>query len=672
MDRPESASEATADLDQDLAGVSIEGHRATAFDYLIETRGFRVQHLFALTLAVLTIGLWAFHLFSTYFGQAEAYSHRSTHLLLFLVVAFIMRPLNRRDWRDPLVVATLIDLFLIACTIGTFLYIRYDVDALQLRVVFTTPQDTAVGIILIALILEATRRLIGWVLAVIPLLFMLQTVFAEQMPGILSGPSTNWRQMVDILFLTTDGIFGLPIQVSSSFVIVFVFFGALLFRSGAGDFFINMALALTGRSVGGPAKASIVASSLFGTLSGSAAANVVITGSFTIPLMKRLGYKPHFAAGVESVASLGGIFMPPVMGAGAFILALFLGVSYWDVAKAATLPAIIYFVSVFAMVHFEAVRIGLRPFTGVLPSLRATLLTRGYLLVPICAIIFFLASGYTAAMAGFWSVVTIFAVSMLRADTRLNPRKLLNAFEDGIATALGIVVACGCAGIVIGCITLSGLGANFSSAIIAASGGSLPIALILTMIAGIVLGLGVTPTIVYITLAVLVVPALIDLGVEPFSAHFFVFYYGVLGNITPPVAIVAFAAAGVANSPPMRTAVSATATGLTAFILPFAFIYGPELLLIGDPGSVVVAMISALIAAVILAAAIRGYLITHALLWERAVLFAASIVLFLSHWKTDLVGLICIGGVMWLQYVRKRTENGSPAWQASVTGKERQ
>lgn len=643
----------------DQVEVRIEGHRRTAFDYLVETPGFRPQHLFALALGTLTIAIWAFHLFSTYVGQSEAYTHRSTHLALFLVAAFILRPLGRRDWRDPLVAASIVDFALIAATIFVFAYIRVDAAALQLRVLFTRPMDTAVAILTIVLVIEATRRLIGWILAVIPILFMLHTVFADSMPGILSGPPTGWRQMVDTLFLTTDGIFGLPIQVSSSFIVVFVFFGALLFRSGAGDFFINMALALTGRYIGGPAKASVVSSAMFGTLSGSAAANVVITGSFTIPLMKRLGYKPHFAAGVESVASLGGILMPPVMGAGAFILALFIGVSYWDVAKAAIIPAVIYFVSVFAMVHFEAARTGLTAYSGPLPSIRKTLLSRGYLLVPIAAIIFFLANGYTAAMAGFWSVVTVFLVNMLRADTRLNPRKLLNAFEDGVATALTIVVACACAGIVIGCITLSGLGASFSSAIIKVSGGSLAIALLLTALAGIILGLGVTPTIVYITLAVLVVPALVELGVEPFAAHFFAFYYGVLGNITPPVAIVAFAAAGVANAPPMRTAVSATATGLSAFILPFMFVYGPELLLIGEWGAIAMATATGLIAAVILAAAIRGYLLTHAALWERAVLFAAAIALLWPGFDSDAAGLAAIVLVGALQYrARARQAQG--------------
>ena len=632
--------------------VAIEGHRETAFDYLIETRGLTPQHLFALVLGTLSLALWAFHLFSTFVGQAEAFTHRSAHLYLFLVVAFILRPLGRRSWRDPLVPATAIDLALIAVTILSFVYIRQDVDALQLRILWTTPWDTAVAITALVLVIEATRRLIGWILAIIPVLFMLHTVFAAQMPGVLSGPSTPWRQMVDTLFLTTDGIFGLPIQVSSSFVVIFVFFGALLFRSGAGDFFINGALALTGRRIGGPAKASVVSSAMFGTLSGSAAANVVITGSFTIPLMKRLGYKPTFAAGVEAVSSLGGILMPPVMGAGAFILALFLGVSYWDVAKAATIPALIYFVSVFAMVHFEAMRQGLRPFEGALPSLRQTLVTRGYLILPIVAIVYFLGAGYTAAMAGFWSVVTVFLISFLREETRLRPRRLLGAMEDGIATAVTIVVACACAGIVIGCITLSGLGANFSSAIVRISGGSLPIALGLTAIAGIILGLGVTPTIVYITLAVLVVPALIELGVNPFAAHFFAFYYGILGNITPPVAIVAFTAAGVANAPPMHTAVSATGTGLAAFILPFMFVMGPELLFVGTWWQIATATVSGLVAAVILAAGIRGYFLAPCAWWERLVLLAAAIALMVPGWISDVGGLGAILAITLLQQAR--------------------
>ncbi len=651
----------------ETASVSIERHRDTAFDYLIETRGFGPQHVLAFAIATLTLSVWAFHLFSTLVGQAEAFTHRSTHLVLFLVLAFLMRPLGRKDWRAPLVPATVIDLALIGLTIFTFLYIRQDVDALQLRVFFTRPMDTVVAVILIALVIEATRRLIGWVLAVIPLLFMAHTVFAEYLPGILAGPGTGWRQMVDTLFLTTDGIFGLPIQVSSSFVVIFVLFGALLFRSGAGDFFINMALALTGRRIGGPAKAAVVSSAMFGTLSGSAAGNVVITGSFTIPLMKRLGYQPHFAAGVESVASLGGMLMPPVMGAGAFILALFIGISYWDVAKAAAIPAVIYFISVFAMVHFEAARRDLKPFAGALPRVRDTLIRRGYLFFPIIVIIFLLANGYTAAMAGFWSVVTVFAVSFLRAETRLNPRKLMNALEDGVSTALTIVIACACAGIVIGCITLSGLGANFSSAIIRVADGSLPVALLLTMVAGIILGLGVTPTIVYITLAVLVVPALIELGVEPIAAHFFAFYYGILGNITPPVAIVAFTAAGVANAPPMRTAVSATGTGLAAFILPFMFIYGPELLFVGSWPGIVAATVTGVIAAVVLAGAIRGYLIGPAAIWERAVLFAASVTLFLPGWQTDIAGLAAIATILGLQLARRRARRATSELRADPT-----
>ena len=439
-------------------------------------------------------------------------------------------------------------------------------------------------------------------------------------------------------------------MASSSFVVLFMIFGSLLFVSGAGTFFTEIAFALTGARTAGPAKSAIVASGMMGTISGSTAANVVTTGSFTIPLMKRLGYTPAFAGAVEAAASSGGQIMPPVMGASAFIMALFLGIPYLSVCIAAFIPAVLYFVSLFAAVHFEAKRLNLKTMDkSELPDWRRVLRKGWLCLVPLVTLVIVLVLGYTAMMAAFWSIIAGILVSFVDKQSRMGPVTLLTVFELGAIGVVIVGVACACAGVVIGAVTDSGLGVRMSNVVIAAGQGKLWLALIMTMFASIVLGMGLTTTAVYITLAVLVIPALVALGVVPIAAHMFAFYFGVIGCVTPPVAMAAFAAAGVAGSKPMETGWTATRIAITAFIVPFMFVYNPELLWIGSLSAILISFCTAIVGVVILSSSVIGWLYRKTYLLERVILFIAAMVLIKPGLMSDLIGVVCLGVVLLTQ-----------------------
>jgi TRAP transporter 4TM/12TM fusion protein len=444
------------------------------------------------------------------------------------------------------------------------------------------------------------------------------------------------------LYLSTEGIFGSTLGVSASYVMLFVIFGAFMERSGTGQLFMDFAMSITGSSAGGPGKVAVISSSLFGTVSGSAVANVMVDGPITIPLMKRTGFRPPFAAAVEAVASTGGQLMPPVMGAAAFVMAEFLAVPYAQVALWAAIPALLYYGAVFFAVHFESKRHGLAGVSKAeLPRFLMVMSQRGHLFVPILIVLAGLMLGYSAPLAALIAALACIPVALLRSTTRvgISWHSVLGALQDGARNTLAVAMACACAGIVIGCVTITGLGITFTQVVIALSQNSLILALLLTAVAGIVLGMGMPTTPAYIVMVALLVPAIIKLGAVTPAAHMFAFYFAILSAITPPVALAVFAAAGLAKADIWSTGWTAMRAGAPAYIVPFMFIYEPALLTIGDWTVTLFATLSALFGVVLLSAGLFGYLLRPASPWQRAMLIAAALLLIKPGWATDLTGL---------------------------------
>jgi len=459
------------------------------------------------------------------------------------------------------------------------------------------------------------------------------------------------------LYLSTEGIFGSTLGVSASYVMLFVVFGAFMEKSGVGKLFMDFAVSITGNTAGGPGKVSVVSSSLFGTVSGSAVANVMVDGPMTIPLMKRSGFRPHFAAAVEATASTGGQIMPPVMGVAAFVMAEFLAVSYFQVTIWAIIPAILYYVAVFFAVHFEAKRYGL---LGVpkaeLPKLSVVMRERGHLFVPILIVFVGLIAGYSAPLCALVATLACLPTALLRKTTRegIASNTIFDALEEGAKSTLPVAIACACAGIVIGSTTITGLGITFTQFVVSLSQNMLPLALLLTAIAGIVLGLGLPTTPSYIVMVALLVPALIKLGAVTPAAHMFAFYFAILSAITPPVALAVFAAATLANANMWDSGWAAMRVGAAGYIVPFMFVYEPALLMIGPWYVTVLAFASAVIGVMTLAASLHGYLLGALSMWQRVVLFVPAILLIAPELISSIVGLALLAAVAINQGLLKR------------------
>jgi len=547
-------------------------------------------------------------------------------LKLIFILVFIIHPIDKKPWYERFRWARLIDFILILLAIGTEIYFLLDPKGYKLRVPSPNIFDLVVGGIVYFLVLEITRRIVGWPMVIIALFFSFHALFSDYFFSVLFGPPTFITTFISETVMTESGIFGIPIGVVASFVVLFLIFSSILLFSGAGKFFVNLAYSVTGTKVGGPAKAAVISSMAFGTISGSTASDVVATGSFTIPLMKRLGYKKEFAGGVEAVASSGGAFMPPIMGAVAFVMAAFLGLPYFQVVLAATLPAILYYSSLFMMVDLQARKRGLAAIPKEeLPVLQIVLKWGGHLIVPVIVLVGMLALNYSASAAATWSILTLIAVTLIKKESRINLYKLIKIFESSAKRILPVSSACACAGIIISATTLSGAGLKLGRAIVAVSGESMLLALIFTMLFSIILGMGLSTTAVYITLVVTVIPIIIKVGVTPVAAHLFALYFGVLSNIIPPVAIATFAAAGLAESKPMKTALTAFGIGIAGLIVPFAFAYKPELLLIGSPIKTITSFVIVFIGIIGLAASIRGWFRKRVGYFWRIILFIAAL-----------------------------------------------
>ncbi len=533
------------------------------------------------------------------------------------------------------------DLVLIAVTVGLGAYIAWNHIDLEWRVGDFEHYEIGFGVVAIFLVLEATRRTTGWALPVIGLAFLLYAYLGNHLPDLIAHHGYSVNRIFSQLYLTSEGIYGLPMRISATLVFNFVLLGAFLKETGAGQFFIDLALSLFGRVRGGPAKVAIVASSFFGSISGSAVANVVGTGSFTIPLMKSIGYRPIFSGAVEAVASSGGQIMPPIMGAAAFLMAELLEISYFTVVVAALIPAILYYVAVFCSVDFEAGRNNLKGLTPEqIPSFRTLIRTRWYFLIPPVTLVYLMGvQKYSPSMSAFWTLWTSVAVGMIRPETRMGLKKFWVTLRDGALASLPIVAACATSGIILGVINLTGIGLRLSSIMVKLAGGEIFILLILTMITCLVLGMGLPVTASYLIPALIVGPALKEMGVLPIAGHLFILYFGVISNITPPFALAAYAAAGIARSDPLRTGFLAFRLGIPGFILPFMFVYSPSLIMEGSWPGILIAVITAVAGVAFLSGSLGGYFLTHCNLTERLLLLSAALVLIIPGWMTDIAGL---------------------------------
>jgi len=606
---------------------------------------------------VIAVAMSLYHMYVAGFGPPEAVIFRGTHLLFTLTLVFILYPAGEGARR-------LIDLVLLAGGWGLVLHIFLNYSYFENRIIYIddlSPWDKFYAVVSVVVILEATRRVIGLALPLTAVCFLAYALNTQVKLPVL----------MEQVYLSTEGIFGSTLGVSASYVMLFVLFGAFMERSGTGQLFMDFAMSITGRYAGGPGKVAVVSSSLFGTVSGSAVANVMVDGPITIPLMKRTGFRPHFAAAVESVASTGGQLMPPIMGAAAFVMAEFLAVPYAQVALWAVVPSFLYYLAVFFAVHFEAKRHNL---AGVpkaeLPRFLSVMGVRGHLFAPILIVLFGLILGYSAPLCALAGALACIPIALLRRSTRegIHWRSVIDALEDGAKNTLAVAMACACAGIVIACVTITGLGIVFTQVVVELAHSSLVLALILTAMAGIVLGMGMPTTPAYIMMVALLVPAVIKLGAVTPAAHMFAFYFAILSAITPPVALAVFAAAGLAKANMWRSGFAAMRVAAPAYIVPFMFVYEPQLLLIvKDWGSewphAVWAVISASIGVVCLAGSLFGWLLGYALMWHRAMLFVAALCLIKPGLYSDLVGLGLLAVVAAGQILLKRNTRESAARQ---------
>ena len=581
-----------------------------------------------------------YHMYTAYFGSPPVLVHRSVHVAMILVLAFALYPPFMKANREKI---PFYDILLILASISTAVYVFINYEDIVRRAGIPTTLDIVFAAILVVLVIEAARRITGWALPILAILFLLYSVYGREMPGMLRHRGYDWEKTLNFSYLTTEGIFGTAIGVAASYIFLFVLFGAVLQKSGMGQFFNDIALALAGQTKGGPAKVAVVASGFLGSINGAAVANVVTTGAFTIPMMKRVGYKPVFAGAVESSASVGGQILPPIMGAAAFIMAETLGMPYREVAIAALVPALLYYLGVIAQVHLRASRQGLKGISrDNLPAVKEVLVERGHLLMPLVFLIYMLFfTGRTILFSAFLTIIVTLVVAQLRKTTRMSIMEILDSFALGAKTSVSVSIACAAVGIVVGVVTLTGFGVTLANAIVTVGAGNLLLSLVLTMIACIILGMGLPSIPTYIITATMAAPALGQLGVEPLVAHMFVFYFGLFANITPPVALAAFAAAGISGADPVKTGFQSMRLSLAGYIIPFIFVFNPAMLLqeVSASEAILVA-VTGTIGVLLLSVTVEGHLMVRANPILRILFVASALTMMAPDLITDLIGAV--------------------------------
>lgn len=610
---------------------------------------------------IVSIAFCVFQLYATLSGAITAQVLRATHLAFVQLLGFLLFPATKKMPRNTL---PLYDVILGLIGAAAWMYISVNFDSLARRAGMYTPIDIAVGVVGIVILLESCRRIVGLPILIIASCFILYAFAGPYLPGFLNHRGYSFERVVSHLFYNTEGIMGTPLGACATFIFLFILFGSLLEKTGIGQFFIDICNAIAGGASGGPAKVAVLTSALEGTVSGSSVSNTVGSGSFTIPMMKKLGYKPEFAAAVEAAASTGGQIMPPIMGAAAFLMAESLGIPYLNVAKAAIIPAILYFSGIFISVHLEAKKLGLKGMNkSELPRFLPLLLKKGYLILPLGAIIFFLVSGKTATYSALMGIVfstglgiATSIVDILQGNkARFDIKDIIETLTNAARNIVSVAIACGMAGIIIGVVTLTGLGLKLGAGLISISGGIKLLTLLFTMLSSLILGMGAPTTANYLITSTITAGALIMLGIEPLAAHMFAFYFGIIADITPPVALAAIAGSAIAKSKPMRTALEATKLAVGAFIVPYMFVYNPAMLLINTNAfEIITIIISALIGMFGISAALEGYVFRKTYVFERILFGLAGLLLIFPEPITDIIGFVVITALVVFQYIQKK------------------
>ena len=590
----------------------------------------------------------------------NAQVHRTTFIALVLFLAYLLYPAKKNAPKNTNKVP-IYDIILAFVSAGSFLYMGINYEQLVAQAGNYTQIDIAVAMVAIVLLFEACRRVVGVPILVVVGCFIAYAYFGNMIPGTFGHRGFTIQRIATHLYFTTEGIIGTPLAVCSTFIFLFILFGAFLERTGVGQFFIDIANSIAGKATGGPAKVAVISSALQGMITGSSVANTVGSGSFTIPMMKRMGYRPEFAAAVEAAASTGGQIMPPIMGAAAFLMAEMTGIPYSNIVIAAIVPAFLYFSGIMIMVHLEAKRYGLKGLPPEeIPNFFKLMFSYWYLLLPLIVLVTMMMTGYTPARSALVAIVVAIVVSMFRKETRMSPQTFLDALEGGARNIIGVAIACSVAGCIVGIVTLTGIGLKLAGGLLSLSGGNVLLALFFTMIASIVLGMGVPTTANYVIMATITAPVVLKLGIDLLPAHMFVFYFGIVADITPPVALAAYAGSAIARSNPLKTGVQATKLAIAAFLIPYVFALNPSLLLLGStPIQVISVTITAFIGMFGVASAVEGYLFANMNPIVRIIALAGGLLLIIPGAATDVIGVVLVLLVMAFQKARSKKANSA-------------
>lgn len=610
------------------------------------------------------LALSGFSIYTGFTGLLESWFHRMVHLVLIFFLVFLSEYKEGTEGEDgkaraKRLVGNGFALLGFLGVVAVALYSFIDYERIILRMGRPSNYDIIFGLILVYITLLASKKKLGWAVTIIAGFFLFYAFFGYLFPISLYHRGMSVSRFIDFIYNQTKGILGIPIKVAAEYVIMFIIFAAFLTRSGAGAFFIDLAFGLTGKMWGGPAKSAVVASAMMATINGSGVGNAVATGSITIPLMKKVGYKPHFAAAIEAAASNGGMITPPIMASVAFLIAEFTKTPYSKIMLVGIIPAFLYFAAVMAMVHFEAKRQDLGPMKDEdIPSVKEVMKKGWYFLIPIFILAGMLIRGFSPMLAASVGIAAMVLLSWIRKETRMGPIQILAAMEDGARNTIMVSVACAVAGIVVGVITGTGLGIKFSSMILAVARNNLFIVLILTMISSIILGMGMTAAAVYVIVSALTVPALLDMGVPVLPAHFFVYYYGIASALTPPVALAAYGAAGIAGADHNKTALTACRLAIVAYIVPFAFVYNPALMALGTVPKIILSLVTAFIGVIFLSAGFSRFLFVKMARLPQIILLVAGIGLMTHIVLVNVVGLLAASAIAIYLYLKMRRNHG--------------